>query len=247
MNIGDDDEDALAGTEGEGTEGQDAGSDGGKTTDLPAEQPDVEEDDGEPEEVAPAAGARPSRGEARIQRLANEAKAAREEAAAARREAEELRRQQWQRQEQISAAEEEQRRALMTDAERSAYDLNKVRNEFSAQLRQTQLQSQFTADKMAYESKAASRPVYAKHADEVERRFQEQVRRGAPVERETILKHLLGELALNMAAQPSAQRRQARNRVESQRVAAGSGKGDTASDRGKAGDSPAKRLTGVFI
>ncbi len=178
--------------------------------------------------------------------MANETKAAKEEAAEAKRRIQELERQSWQRQEQVSAAEEEQRRALMTDAERSTYDLNKVKNEFSAQLRQTQLQSQFTADKIAYEAKAASRPVYAKHAAEVERQFQEQVRRGAPVERETILRHLLGELALKTASNPSA-RRQASRRVESQRVAGGSGKGDAASDRGKAGTSAESRLKGQYI
>jgi hypothetical protein len=91
-------------------------------------------------------------------------------------------------------------------------------------------------------------PVYARHADAVEAKFQEQMRKGAPVERELILKLHLGELALKAAgAGNGSAKRQARDRVAAQKVPGGSGKGDTATDRGKAGNTPEARLKGVYI
>ena len=102
-------------------------------------------------------------------------------------------------------------------------------------------------DKTAYDAKATINPVYAKFKDEVENRFQEQVRRGQPVEREIILKVLLGERALEGAGKSGPARRQASRRVESQRVAPGSGRGDAPSNRGRAGDTAESRLKGVII
>lgn len=244
-----DDEEIVAGTEGEGAEGSDPGE-GHEEGELSAEHADDQADDGQQDdEVEPEVGdqqARQTRGGSRIQRLANEAKAAREEAAAARREAEEFRRQMAARQSRESEEQREARRALMTPEERVQDDMAAMRREFAQQQQQTQMTTAAMLDRAAYDAKAATKPVYARHAEEVERRFQEQLRQGRPVEREIILKVLLGELALSGASNPKP-RRQAQSRVNAQRVPASSGKGDTASNRGRAGDTPASRLKDVII
>ena len=69
-----DDEEIVTGTEGEDATGSDgAGRD--DESEVSAEHADEQEDDGE-QEVAEEAAAKPSRGESRIQRLANEARQA---------------------------------------------------------------------------------------------------------------------------------------------------------------------------
>lgn len=241
---GDDDE-IVPGTESENTSGQD---DGGRDedTEVSAEHADEEADDGESESVSEPA-AKQGRAESRIQRLANEAKAAREEAAAARREAEEARRAAWQRSQAASEEERQARRALMTPEERVADDMAQMRREFAQQRHQDQMTTAALMDKTAYDAKATINPVYAKFKDEVEGRFQDLARKGQPVEREIILKVLLGERALEGAGKSGPARRQASKRVESQRVAAGSGRGDTPSNRGRAGDTAESRLKDVII
>lgn len=243
--IGDeDDDDATHGAESEGTEGQDDGAegDGGQKADLSAEQPEHEEDDGEPEAVAP------SRGSSRIQRLANEAKAAKEEAAAANRRIQELERQTWQQNSQVTEQQERERLALMTPDERADYRISQMERKFDQRAQQQQMQTAATMDKVAYDAKATINPVYAKLRNVVEERFQEQLRLGKPVEREILLKLELGERALaGAAAGTGAARKSGRARVDSQRVASGSGKGDAASERGKSGDSPENRLKDVYI
>lgn len=247
----DDDDVIVAGTEGEGTEGQDPGE-GDQEGDLPADQPVAEEDDGsggEPaEKVAAEEPAKPSRGQARFQKLANDAKAARERAEKAEREIEELRRAQWQRDQQITEQQERERLALMTPDERADYRITQMERRNAEQLRAHQLQTAMHMDKAAFDAKATVHPIYARYKDEVEARFQDQLRKGAPVEREIILKNLLGERALDGALNGAGKAKAAgRKRIEAQKVAPGSSKGDAQSQRGKAGDTAEKRLQGVFI
>ncbi len=239
-----DDEEIVTGTEGEVATGADA-PEGDDDSEVSAEHADDQADDGESEiDAEPAA--KPGRGETRIQRLANERAAEKARADRAEQELAEARRQQWQRQQAASEEDRQARRALMTPDERNADDLAQLRNEFAAQRRSDLMTNASMMDKAAFDAKAARIPAYARNADEVEKRFQELVRQGTPVEREIILKVLLGERALSGASDPKA-RRQAKGRVESQRVPAGSGKGDTASARGKAGETAEKRLQGVHI
>ena len=240
-----DDEEIVPGTEGQDTPGSDPGA-GDDEGEVSAEHTDEEADDGE-QEVDPAPPQRGGRAESRIQRLANEAKAAREEAAAARREAEEARRAAAQRQERESQEVYQARRALMTPEERTADDMAQLRREFAQQRQQDQMTTAALMDKTAYDAKATINPVYAKFKDEVEDRFQDLARRGQPVEREILLKVLLGERALEGAGKSGPARRQASRRVESQRVAPGSGRGDAPSNRGRAGDTAESRLKGVII
>lgn len=241
-----DDEDIVTGTEGEGAEGQDtAGRD--EDAEIPAEHPDDQEDAGEQDDAVAAEPAeRPTRGGGRFQRLANERNAERERANRLEQELAESRRQQWQRQQAASEEERQARRALMTPEERVADDMAQMRREFATQRQQDQWATQAMLDKSSYDAKAAVNPVYAKHAEEIEAQFQDLLRQGRPVERQILLERHIGKLALSGAGN-SKPRRQAQQRVASQRVPASSGKGDASSARGKAGDTAESRLKDVFI
>lgn len=248
----DDDVSGIAGTESgsdsSGTGGQDGdGNEGDDASSLAAGQSDDQADDGSSEDEGKVEAKPPSRGEARLQKLANEAKAAKEEAARARRETEELRRQQWQASQTVTEQQERERLALMTPEERAEYRIEKMQRELAVSRQQDRIQTAALLDKTAYDAKATINPTYAKFKDEVEARFQDQLAKGQPVEREVILKFLLGERALNGAVNSGKAAKAAKSRVEAQKVSSGSGKGDAASQRGKAGDSPEKRLAGVII
>jgi hypothetical protein len=251
MNMGGDDDEVIQGTDeevstaGQGAEGQD-GDVGAEEPELSAEHPDGEEDGGE-QEVNAAQRQQPSRGENRIQRLANEAKAAREEAAAARREAEELRRSQQQASQHITEQQERERLALMTPEERTVYTLDKQNRTFQAQMNQMRMEQAVQNDKIAFDAKASVHPTYAKYQEMVEKEFQEHLAKGTPVQREQILVNLLGRAALSSASKARKAAETGQRRVAAQTVRPGSAKGDTASQRAKAGDSPEKRLAGQFI
>jgi hypothetical protein len=247
---GDEEEDIVTGTEGEGTEGSDsAGRD--DDSEVSAEHADQEEDDGEQDEAVAAGeqqqARQPSRGANRFQRLSNERNELRDKLAQRDREMEELRRAQTARQTQESEEQRQTRRALMTPEERVTDDLAQIRREFAETQRQQHFQTQAYLDKTNYDAKAATNPVYAKYRDVIEEQFQRQLSLGRPVEREILLQNHLGKLALESAGRSGGQRRQAKARVEQQRVSPGSGRGDTQSQRGKAGDTAESRLKDVFI
>jgi len=221
----DDDTQGQPGTEGEGAEGQDsAGRD--DEGDVSTERSDAGADAG----ASPSPGAREpegqSRGGQRFQRLSDEVKRAREDADRARRELEDFRRQQWQQNQAQTEQEERSRMALMTPEERTEYRFTQHQRNTDRQLYQMQMQSAAMMDKATFDAMAVNNPVYRKYAAQVHERFEDQMRKGQPVDRVTILKHLLGELALDGAAAAPA-RRQARRRVEAQNVRPSSPKGDT--------------------
>lgn len=244
---GGDEEEIVTGTEGEGTEGSDAaGRD--EDSEVPAEHADQEEDDGQQDDaVEPAAAARRSRGANRFQRLSNERNELREQLAQNRREMEELRRAQTARSQQETEEQRQTRRALMTPEERMQDDLAHMRTHFETQQRQQHFQTAAMLDKSNYDAQAAVNPVYAKYRDVVEEQFQRQLSLGRPVEREILLQNHLGKLALQSAGKSGGQRRQAKARVEQQRVNSGSGRSDAQSQRGRAGDTAEGRLKDVLI
>ncbi len=229
---------------GSDTEGQDPGA-GDDGSEVPAEHPD----DGEAPGQRGVDDEKPSRGETRIQRLANEAKAAREEAAAARREADTLRRSQQQASQHLTEQQERERLALMTPEERTTYQLDRMQRTTQQQLREMEFRTQNLTDKAAFDAKATIHPTYQKYQEEVEDKFQDLLQKGTPTDRETILKFMLGERALQNASisklRKAAQAGQ--NRVAAQSTKPTNAKGDAASQRGKAADGPEKRLAGVFI
>ena len=241
-----DDEEREPGSEGEEPGGQDAaGRD--EEGDLPAERADAEAGEGEPPARSPASDEAQPRGSARFQKLASENREYRERLERLERDRENER-QQWQRQQQqATEAQERDRLALMTPEERAEYRITQYERRTDARLQQFQLQSAMQNDKVAFEAKAAVNPVYRRMQTAVEDMFQEQVRKGQPTDRETIFFHLLGKQAANGAANPKP-RREARRRVESQRVTPSSGKGDTARRTGTARTSTAEeRLKDVLI
>src|SRR5262249_47273703 len=99
-----------------------------------------------------------------------------------------------------------------------------------------------------YDAKASVHPVYARHKDEVERQYNQFMAQGRFIPRETILKQMLGDRALASAGKLTSQaRKQGQKKIEAQTTRPSSSKGDAASTRGKAGDTPEKRLAGVEI
>lgn len=245
MSMDGDDEEIIDGTEGEGAAGQDAPA-GDEDSEVPAEQPDGEEDDGE-QEVVDGAAAKPSRGEQRNQRLANERNAERERANRLEQELIEARRERAQRQEQQTEAQQREMLALMTPDERASWQIQQMERRQQQERQQDRVQIAAMMDKSAFDAKATINPIYRKYQSEIEEQFQRQLAQGRPVEREILLQNHLGKLALEQAGKSGPARRQAKARVDSQRIPAGSGKGDTSSNRGKAGDTPESRLKGVFI
>lgn len=243
-----DPKDTADSTASEDTEGQDtgAGDDEGEST---TQHADDTEDDGEPQQGQTpdrSQAQTQSRGSGRIQRLANEAKEARERADKATRELEEFKRQQWINQQQQNERVEQERRALMTPAERTEYDLAQMRNAMGHMQRQTAMQFQMAVDKTSFDAKATTNPLYKRYAAQVEQRFQDQLAKGAPVEREVLLRQIIGDEAVTSASNPSA-RRAANGRVNAQRVKAANNKGDQATARSGKKSSAEERLKGVFI
>ena len=240
-----DDEEIVTGAESEGTEGSDT-PERDEDSEVSAEHPDDQADDGEQDKVDAEPAEKQTRGQARFQRLANDAKEAKAEAARERAAADELRRAQAFRQQEQTEAQQREMLALMTPEERAEWRIKNMETRQAQERHQDRMQMASMMDKTAFDAKATVNAVYAKYASEVESRFQEQVRKGAPVEREILLKVILGERALS-GASSSKPRKAAERRVEGARVASGSGKGDSPSNRGKAGDTPESRLKGQFI
>ena len=242
----DDDEEREQGSEGEDTGGEDtAGRDA--ESDLSTKRAGDEGDEGAPPKGKSASDETQPRGSARFQRLANENREYRERLDRIERDRENER-QQWQRQQQqLNEAQERDRLALMTPDEKLDYYRARDRNEVRQEMQQLRLQTAMQTDKAAFDAKATINPVYRRMQSAVEDMFAEQVRKGQPTDRETILYHLLGKQAVSGAGNTKP-RQQARRRVENQRVTPSSGKGDTARRSGSAKMSTAEeRLKDVLI
>lgn len=226
-----DDEDRELGAEGEAAVGEDeSGRD--DESEVSAQQPDAEADEGAPPSRGPAKPEAQSRGSTRFQRLANENREYRDRLDRLEREREQERRQYLQQQQQLTEQQERERLALMTPEERADYRITQHERRTAEVLRQTQINTAVHMDKAAYEAKAVNNPVYRRMQEAVEARFAEQMRIGQPTDRETILKYLLGEQAINGAASGGgAARRQARRRVEQQAVKPSAGKSSATTSR----------------
>ena len=120
------------------------------------------------------------------------------------------------------------------------------RRQLEGRLQQSEMRMLMQMDKANYDTQAASNPVYRRMASEVERVFQEQVRKGQPVERQVILENLIGKQALNGAANSGTQRRAARKRVEQERVAPSSNRSSTTVQSRKVSTAE-ERLKDVLI
>jgi hypothetical protein len=233
-------------TESEEPSGQDTG-DGNEEGDLSAQRGDGEEDDGEPPSRSPGEPEAEPRGSARFQRLANDARTAREEAGRARQELEEFKRQQWQREQQIQEREDRDRVALMTPDERADYRITRFEQAQRQRDSQRDIHMQAQLDKSTYDNQAAINPVYKRMQAQVEQTFQEQMRQGKPTDRRTILAYLIGLQALDGAANSGPAKRGARKRVENQTVKPSRPAGDQAATSSRKLSTAEDRLKDVLI
>lgn len=242
-----DDKELLNGNEGEedGLEEDGLEEDGGRNVQSkgPQGQDDEEGDEG-PDGLEPQSrSGRKSFGDIR-----REAREAREDAAKLRREMEELKTATQQRQSAPDPELERQRLELMTPEERLEYKLNRANEANQRQIQMMQFQMADQMDRTNYRAVARSNPVYAKYEGEVEAKRQELLRKNTAVDRETILKYIIGEKMLASGGKGGdKQRRAAQDRVNRQRVPAANGKGDVASDRRSGGRTLENRLEGVEL
>lgn len=194
----------------------------------------VEAEEGE-EEVAGAEGdeepATPPKKENRYQRVIRERNEERDKRIRAEAKAETL--------EQTRAAPattspeedprvEAARLEAMEPWERTAYQQGKELKQLKTGMQLTVVQMHDTADRTAYQTKAATNPVYAKYADQVEAQLAKMRATGSNAPRQTVLEWLVGQAALN--AKPSkklpAKKAAAQERVASVKGKHTSGKGD---------------------
>lgn len=155
---------------------------------------------------------RPSRAQARFQKLANETRELKAELERIRTERTTSQTAETTRQ---TEAQERERLSQMDPEQRLEYLIAKQSNQHRSELQQLRFEMADSADKTAFESMAARNPVASKLRTEVEERLAELRRGGTTAPRETVLKYLIGERALANAgrAKGKAQRAADVNRV----------------------------------
>ena len=210
-----------------------------------------DEEGGEEGQVEATPARKPSRAQSRIQTLNTAAREAKDRADKFERELQELRAEQRQRAQaaqQESPTEKAARRALMSDVEIMREDMQESEKRTAALLQQHAIQTQETNDKLSYNSILRDAPHLKKYEGDVEKLRQEQQARGVFVPREVLLDLAIGRAARAAAtkAAPKAQK-QGQARIAAQQSRPAPAKGDTATARGKQGDSPEKRLENVPI
>ena len=190
---------------------------------------DAAEGDGtEAEEEVEVEAARPSRGEQRFQRLANESKEAKAEAAELRRELQEFKAQQRQTAQQESPEQVAQRLALMTPEERLEYKLDQAERRNQQTMQSMQFQMQDSGDKSAFVALCASDPVAARYKDRVEAKLTELRSQGQNVNREALLTFLVGQdVRTRGGAAKNKQQKDGQRRTERQSVRPGNSRGDS--------------------
>ncbi len=208
-----------------------------------ADDGDAEEEGGGGEEVR----LKPSRAETRFQRLANEAKTAREEAAQVRREADELKARLARLERPLDQPKEPtaDEMALWSPDQIIDYKLNKATSKFEQTLGQLQFQTYESGDKANFKALCAVDSVAARYADEVESRLAELRSKGQNVDRERLLTYIVGEKVRQRGS--GAKKKQAQDgerRIARQRVEPASAKGDTEAPR-RGGKTLEERLEGI--
>lgn len=104
--------------------------------------------------------------------------------------------------------EERRRLEFMDEGQRIQYYVNKATSQQQTELRQLQLQMNIRDDKSGFNSYLTENPQYKKYATDVEKEFQESLRKGYPESRADILTKIIGaevikkgSVALNKARQ----------------------------------------------
>lgn len=194
---------------------------------------------------------RPSRAQSRIQTLTNTLKEEKAERQRIDRELADLRaaeRQRSQQAQQETPEAKATRRALMDPMDVMREDLVESEKRTQNLLHQQAMQSQETNDQLTYKSILRDAPHLRKYDAEVEKIRQEQLARGAFVPREVLLDLAIGRAARAAATKAAPKARAAgAARVAAQQSRPAAARGDTATQRGRQGDSPEKRLENVPI
>lgn len=237
-------------TEGqEGDDGLEAGEQDASADEGPDETEGAEGDDEGQVDEPPAR--RPNRAQSRIQSLTQTVAQEKAERQRIERELQEIRAEQrarTQQSQQESPESKAARRALMDPMEVMREDLAESEKRTQALLHQQMLQTQEANDRSVYSAILRDAPHLKKYDAEVEKIRLEQVARGQFVPREVLL-----DLAIGRAARASATRqapkarKEGQRRIEAQQSRPAGARGDTATARGKQGDSPEKRLENVPI
>lgn len=195
----------------------------------------------EPEEIDSQPEAKPSRGESRIQRLANEAREAREEAARVRREVEELKA----RQNLPPPVQEREptpdEMALWSTDQIVEHRMKKSLAPLERSLQQAQFQIVETADKAEFSALCARDPRAARMAEKVEAAVQAERARGVNVPRAAALRYLLGDSILQAAPKAAVkQKQEGQRRIARQQAPSGNARSDQSADRRELSEKEAR-------
>jgi len=211
----------------------------------------VDDEEGHEGQVDDEPARRPSRAQTRIQTLTRTATEAKERADKVERELAELRAEQRQRQQQATQETPQDRaarRALMDPLDVMREDLKESEQRTANILHQQALQNQEVNDRATYNGILKEAPHLKKYDGEVEKIRKEQLAEGRFVPREVLLDLAIGRAARAAAVKNAPKARaQAAARVAGQQVKPARAGGDTATARGRQGDSPEKRLENVPI
>jgi hypothetical protein len=176
---------------------------------------------GETQTPEPQPERQPSRGEQRIRALSEQLKERDLRLAETNRRLDELIRAQGPARPQGESPEQRAARfAVMTPQEQIAETLRESEARHAQQMTALQMQMLDAADRTTFQAKAASDPLYAKWAPRVEGKLAELRAKGNNVERDILLKFMIGEAALERRASKEGKQetRQAQRRVASQRA-----------------------------
>jgi hypothetical protein len=208
------------------------------------------EEAGDEGEVA-AAPLKRNRANSRIQTLTQTLKEEKAERQRIDRELADLRAEQrlrTQQTQQESPEAKATRRALMDPLDVVREELKESEQRTQNLLHQQALHAQETNDKVTYNGILRDAPHLKKYDVEVEKIRQEQVARGVFVPREVLLDLAIGRAARAAAVKAAPKAKAAgAARVAAQQSRPAGSKGDSATIRGKQGDSAEKRLENVPI
>lgn len=235
----------------EGQESDEGLEDGEQDASLREGEDETEGEEGDAGQVDDQPARRPNRAQSRIQSLTS--RVAEETAARQRieRELQELRadsQRRTQQSQQESPEARAARRALMEPMEIMREDLRESEQRTQALLHQQMLQTQEANDRLQYNTILRDAPHLKKYDAEVEKIRLEQQARGQFVPREVLLDLAIGRAARASATSKAPKARQeGQRRIAQQRTQPTRAGGDTATQRGRQGDSVEKRLENVPI
>jgi hypothetical protein len=208
------------------------------------------EQDRQPQDRDQQPERRPSRENERVRRLSEELRESRRREAEQTRRIDEIVRERTQPRQQGETPEQRAiRHATMTPLEIMDEKLRESEQRVAVQTQAMTLHSADVADRTAFQAKAAVDPIYAKWGPKVEAFRAEQAAKGFnQLEREVVLKYLLGEAMLKQRGSKEGKREvlQARQRVNSQRTRPANPGSDTPPQR-RQGTGLERRLENVQI